>query len=54
MMLIEQAGECLRSADAIALDIDPHYLAAAFTGKTVSLCDQLEQATFRCFTRCLP
>ena len=45
MMLIEQAGECLRSADAIALDIDPHYLAAAFTGKTVSLCDQLEQAT---------
>lgn len=35
----------LRSADAIALDIDPHYLAAAFTGKTVSLCDQLEQAT---------
>ena len=44
-MLIEQAGECLRSADAIALDIDPHYLAAAFTGKTVSLCDQLEQAT---------
>lgn len=33
------------SADAIALDIDPHYLAAAFTGKTVSLCDQLEQAT---------
>lgn len=45
MRLIEQAGECLRSADAIALDIDPHYLAAAFTGKTVSLCDQLEQAT---------
>lgn len=45
MMLIEQAGECLRSADAIALDIDPHYLAAAFTGKTVSQCDQLEQAT---------
>lgn len=45
MMLIEQAGECLRSADAIALDIDPHYLAAVFTGKTVSLCDQLEQAT---------
>lgn len=45
MMLIEQAGECLRSADAIALDIDPHYLAAAFTDKTVSLCDQLEQAT---------
>ena len=38
MRLIEQAGECLRSADAIALDIDPHYLAAAFTGKTVSLC----------------
>ena len=37
MRLIEQAGECLRSADAIALDID--------TGKTVSLCDQLEQAT---------
>lgn len=45
MMLIEQAGECLRSADAIALDVDPHYIAAAFTGKTVSLCDQLEQAT---------
>lgn len=45
MRLIEQAGECLRSADAIALDIDPHYLAAAFTGKTVSLCDQLEQVT---------
>lgn len=45
MMLIEQAGECLRSADAIALDVDPHYLAAAFTGKTVSLCDQLEQTT---------
>ena len=45
MMLIEQAGECLHSVDAIALDADPHYLAAAFTGKTVSLCDQLEQAT---------
>lgn len=45
MRLIEQAGECLRSADAIALDADPHYLAAAFTGKTVSLCDQLEQTT---------
>lgn len=45
MRLIEQAGECLRSADAIALDVDPHCLAAAFTGKTVSLCDRLEQAT---------
>lgn len=45
MRLIEQAGECLRSADAIVLGIDPHYLAAALTGKTVSLCDQLEQAT---------
>ena len=43
MTLIEQTSDLLNSADVIALDEDPHYLAAAFTDKTVSLCDQLAQ-----------
>ncbi|KFI90834.1 hypothetical protein BISA_2206 [Bifidobacterium saguini DSM 23967] len=42
--LIRQAGELLRGADAIAMDVDPHYYAAAYTVKTVSLCDQLRES----------